>query len=288
MTIGVKLDIGFSENKTYRQLFGVDDPFQLLWDLGIRAVEAAVDPKTDLAVLTTYTRKCSDAGFRVSLHPYSELTPFNPANFNEDGLCRRFHSRVFVAAQGAAQKRGEVATVNIHGAAAPREQNRRSLLDRTIRFFAWARQWCIENTPGVKPVVELQFRPHPDETIQRIGDGYEELGEIARRAEVDTCWDFGHAYMNASRFGVPLDPPEELLDRVVHIHCHDVKDSDHYPLVFDRVPWERMLTAALERAFDGAVILEVPPENFLSAGGLPALVRSVEKLKAVSAARFGA
>jgi sugar phosphate isomerase/epimerase len=94
--------------------------------------------------------------------------------------------------------------------------------------------------------------------------------------------------MNAERFGLRLDPPDELWPRIVHIHCHDVNEIDHHPLVFDRVPWESMLARALDRGFDGTVVLEVPPENFLAAGGLSALVQSVDKIKAVSAARLGA
>jgi sugar phosphate isomerase/epimerase len=157
-----------------------------------------------------------------------------------------------------------------------------------VRFFSWAKEWCLENAPGAKPVIELQFSPWPQETIQRIGDLYEEIAEIADRANVGVCWDVGHAYMNAARFNLPLYPPEALWSRIVHIHCHDVDEIDHHPLVFDRVPWDGMLGRALERGFDGTVILEVPPQNYLAAGGLSALTRSIDKIKAVSEARLGA
>jgi sugar phosphate isomerase/epimerase len=286
MDIGIKLDIGFSENQSHRRLFGGGDPLQTLWNLGFRAVETAVEPHIDFEALAGYTRQCCEAGFRVSLHPYSERMPCNPANFGGDQqLCRRFHTKVFLAAEEAARLQGREVTVNIHGAAGDKTEDRRALVDKTVRFFVWARQWCFENAPGAKPIVELQFRPYPDETIQRIGDEYEELLEIATRAGVGVCWDLGHAYMNATRFGTSLDPPKKLLRRIVHIHCHDVKDIDHYPLEFDRVPWKRMLTLAVDGGFDGAVILEVPPDNFLSTGGLHALSRSVEKIKTIAAAR---
>jgi sugar phosphate isomerase/epimerase len=257
--------------------------------LGLRAVETAVGPDTDFAALTAYAERCTKTGFRVSLHPYTERTPCNPAHFSgKEELCRRFHTKVFLAAEEAARRQGGDVTVTIHAAAGEKGEKRRALVDESIRFFAWAKEWCLENAPGVKIAVELQFRPYPHETIQRIGDEYAELAEIAERAGVGVCWDFGHAFMNADRFGLPLDPPEDVLKQIVHIHCHDVNDIDHWPLVFDRVPYARMLALALDHGFDGTVVLEVPPENFLKAGGFDSLVRSVDKIKTVCAARLGA
>ena len=281
MDIGIKLDIGFSGDESCRRLFGTQNALSLLWNLGFRAVETAIDTKTDFQAVAEYIRLCTGAGFHVSLHPYTERAPGNPAYFSRDGgRCRQFHAKVFSAAEEAAERQGGNVTVNVHGATAPKEEDRDVLLIETIRFFRWAREWCVENAPHVTTVVELQFRPNPDETIQRIGDGYGELLEIVKRAEVDACWDFGHAYMNAKRFDLPLEPPTELLPRIAHIHCHDVNDSDHNPLVFGRVPWDRLLTSAVECGFDRAVILEVPPENFLRAGGLETLTQSVNKIAA--------
>lgn len=289
MDIGIKLDIGFSADESTRRLFGAGDPLPLLRNHGLCAVETAVGPGTDFNALTEYTETCSSAGLRVSIHPYTERTPCNPGYFSRsEELCRRFHTRVFLAAEETARCQGYDVTVTVHGAAGDKGESRRALVDESVRFFSWAKEWCMENAPRAKPVVELQFRPYPDETIQRIGDAYEELAEIADHADVGVCWDFGHAYMNAKRFGLPLDPPETLWPRIVHIHCHDVNEIDHHPLVFDRVPWESMLARALDRGFDGTVILEVPPQNFLAAGGLSSLTESIDKIKTISAARLGA
>jgi sugar phosphate isomerase/epimerase len=289
MDIGIKLDIGFSTHESVRSLFGGKDPLPVLRERGIRAVETAISPETEFAALSAYTRVCNEAGFHVSLHPYTERTPYNPVHFGpDDERCRRFHATVFLAAEDAGRRQGHEVVVNIHAAAGGKDEDRGLLLARSVRFFAWAKQWCLENAPLAKPVVELQFRAHPHETIQRIGDEYGEIAEIARRAEVGVCWDFGHAYMNARRFETPLDPPDDLLPAITHIHCHDVNEIDHYPLVCDRVPWERMLGLARQNGFDQTVILEVPPERFLVAGGFETLVRSIERIKAVTAEKLGA
>ncbi len=287
MDIGIKLDMGFSENESCRRLFGAHDPLSFLWNLGVRAVETAIDTGADFEALDRYIRMCTGAGFRVSLHPYTERAPGNAARFSRDGgRCRQFHTKVFAAAEEAAERQGRTAVVNVHGAAAPVEDDRDVLLIESIRFFTWAREWCGENAPHVRVTAELQFRPYSDETIQRIGDRYGELLDLVTRAEVDACWDLGHAAKNAERFDLPIEPPAELLPRIVHIHCHDVKDTDHHPLVFGRVPWDRLLASVIERGFDKTVILEVPPENFIRAGGLEALTESIDKLAAFAGERL--
>jgi sugar phosphate isomerase/epimerase len=285
MTIGVKLDIGFQRNESYRKLFGKRDILSRLHALGVRAVETAVDFNTDFTDLAEHVRTCTKAGLLVSLHPYTEGMPCNPAHFSKlDPYCRRFHSRVFIAAEDAAICQGCKAVVNVHAAAGANGATRRTLVDESIRFFSWCREWCAENAPRVAVVAELQFRPHPHEAIVRIADNYEELIELTERAGVDACVDLGHAYMNAVRFGVPVEPPADLLKRTVHFHCHDADEMDHRPLVHGKVPCERVLRAAIEHGFDGTVVLEVPPETYLESGGFDALVRSIDKLKAVTAA----
>jgi sugar phosphate isomerase/epimerase len=284
MTIGVKLDIGFHRSESCRKLFGNRNVLDRISALGARAVETAVDVGTDFSALAAHIRMCTKAGIRVSLHPYTEGTPCNPAHFSKlDPYCRQFHTRVFMAAEEAAVRQGRKAVVNVHGAAGVNGSDRRTLVDESIRFFTWSREWCAENAPQVTVVAELQFRPHANEPIQRIGDNYEELIELVERTRVDACLDLGHAYMNASRFGVPLEPPAELLKRVVHVHCHDADEIDHRPLVHDRVPCERVLRSAIEHGFDGTVVLEVPPEIYVESGGFDTFVQSIEKLKAISA-----
>jgi sugar phosphate isomerase/epimerase len=285
MTIGVKLDIGFQRDESCRKLFGNRNVLAYIPKLGVRAVETAVDLDTDFAALATHIRLCTKAGVRVSLHPYTEGTVCNPAHFSKlDPYCRQFHTRVFITAEEAAVRQGRKAVVNIHGAAGVVGSDRRALVEDSVRFFKWSREWCAENAPHVAVVVELQFRPHANETIQRIGDNYEELIEITQRAGVGACLDLGHAYMNASRFGSPLEPPAELLKRVGHVHCHDVDHIDHRPLVHGRVPYEKLLLMAIEHGFDGTVVLEVPSENYVESGGFNTLVQSIEKLKTISAA----
>ncbi len=281
MLIGLKLDIGFAHEDVYRRLYGARDVLPFLKELGFGAVETPVGPETDLDRLREHIARCTGAGFKVSLHPYSEASIFNPLFFSPeaDNPCREMHERFFAMAAEAARMQQFPAVVNVHGAAGGADDARAHLLSQSVAFFTWASGWCRENAPQVRVTVELQISPDPGEPRQRIGDTYAELLHVATRGNVGACWDFGHAYWNMRRFGWPITPPEDLLKRVVHVHCHDASTEDHQPLVHGAVPWREFIRLLLDHGFDGRVILEVPPDSFLRAGGVQSLIDSANALQ---------
>ncbi len=283
IAIGTKLDIGFANEKTYRELFGTRDIPEYLAKSGFASVETPVGPETDPEALAEHVACCRDAGLEISLHPYSEHTNANPAFFStdEDNACRVLHQRfLYVAAEISSRQQSSV-VVNIHAAATRADHSRSELIERSISFFSWARHWCGRNAPRVRPIAELQISPNPDEPIHRIGDTYEELLEVVTRSRVRACWDFGHAFMNHQRYGVPLFPPAEFLKCVGHVHCHDVCGDDHHPLVYDTVPWKEFIRLLTNNGYNKTVILEIFPENFLAAGGIESLLRSIEAVRNV-------
>lgn len=281
MHLGIKLAMGFSEDESHRRLYGDRAILEYLRNLGIDAVETPIGPNVDERKLLDHARVCTGSGFRVSLHPYTEGSPSNPARFenDEENPCRRAFERIFSLASSIADMQEAQTVVNIHPAAGPRASSRRLLVDQSVRFFAWVLEWCRANAPRLLPVAELQIGPEPEEEIQRIGDRLDELCEIVVRSGIGACWDFGHGYMNWMRFGVPLDPPEELLSRISHVHCHDVDGEDHQPLIFNKVPWKRFMEELKANGFDGTVILEIPPDNLMAAGGLQALEETVNAFR---------
>ncbi|NUQ62948.1 MAG: sugar phosphate isomerase/epimerase [Pirellulales bacterium] len=280
--IGIKLDAGFSRRDDYRRLFGERNVLEYLRELGVEAVEAPVLYETDDDGVLDHARQCSVAGLRVSLHPYSEGTPRNPAFFapGEDNFCRSLHERFLVLGRKISQLQGSPTVVNIHPAA-DAGKPRGELVEQSVRFFQWARQWSQRHGDEVQVVAELQIAPVRGEAMRRIGDRYDELLEVVRRGGVEACWDFGHAAMNHRRLGDGLDPPEDLLRRVAHVHCHDIHHEDHQPLLFGNVPWPSFLRQLRSWGFDGTVILEVPVCNFLANGGLDSLVQSVRPLELI-------
>ncbi len=281
MLIGLKLDIGFAHHETYRRLYGDRDILPFLRSCRVELVETPVGPETQPDVFRNHVARCIDAGLQLTMHPYSEGSIFNLAYFTDrqDNPCRLLHERFLTLAAEAADRQHAPTLVNIHGAAGTAAESRDHLVDRSIAFFTWARQWCRDHAPQVRVTVELQIRPDPHEPRQRIGDRYDELLQISTQSDVPICWDFGHGYWNAHNYGDPLEPPEAVLCRIAHVHCHDVKKDDHQPLVYDVVPWRRFLQRLIEHAFDDRVILEVPPDAFLDAGGIDSLTASLQSLR---------
>lgn len=304
MRLGLKLDAGYWNDESYQRLFGQVDACAELRRLGVEAVETPLRAATDPAVLAEYIGRCRDAGLIVSLHPYSELTPHNPEFFEpvEANPCRRLHERFLRLAADLARRQDAETVVNIHPAASDLAKAdtpgsgrdapgwlaversaaaRRALVERSIDFFRWARRWCEAVEPRLRVVAELQIASLGRPSLVRIGDRYEELSDVIDEAEVGACWDFGHATMNHRRHGWPLDPPETWLRRVAHVHCHDIDADDHQSLQFGVVPWERFLRRLAGAGFVGTVVLEVPPQSFLRAGGMDTLARSIEQLRYV-------
>jgi len=281
MQIGLKLDIGFSQSDVYRQLYGSRQILPFLKELGVEVVETPVGPQTETPVLEEHIAQCVDAGLQLTLHPYSEGSLFNPAYFSheETNLCRALHERFFLLAAEAARRQESPTLVNMHAAAGSSADSRQHLLDRSTAFFLWACDWCHHNVPDVSIAVELQISPNVEEPRRRIGDRYEELLEVSIASDAVACWDFGHAYWNAKRYGRPLYPPQTLVPRIRHVHCHDVHGDDHQPLLYNAVPWRDFLKLLIDSGFDDRIILEVPPSEFLQAGGIDALTASLQALR---------
>jgi sugar phosphate isomerase/epimerase len=281
--IGLKLDIGFAHEDLYRRLYGNREVLPLLKELGFGAVETPVGPETDSRRLREHIARCTEAGLKTSLHPYSETTICNPLHFSPDAdnPCRRMHERFFAIANDAARMQQLPTVVNLHGAAGTSDDVREHMLRQSIAFFTWAGRWCRDNAAEVNVTVELQMSPSPGEPRQRIGDTYAELLDVATKSNVRVCWDFGHAFWNTRLYSWPITPPEALLKRIIHVHCHDASTEDHQPLVHDNVPWREFIKLLRSHGFDGRVILEVPPDQFLRAGGLQSLLDSARVLRAI-------
>jgi sugar phosphate isomerase/epimerase len=261
MLIGLKFDIGFSQDEVYRRLYGGREILPFLRELGVEVVETPVGPETETPAVQDHIARCIDAGLKLTFHPYSEGSVFNPAFFSldEDNPCRAMHERFFLLAADAARMQQFPTIVNVHGAAGASAESRRHLLDQSISFFLWACDWCRHNVPEVSVAVELQISPDANEPRQRIGDSYEELLEVSIASDAVACWDFGHAWWNAHRYGWPLY---------------------HQPLIYNTVPWRDFIKLLIDNDFDGRIILEVPPSEFLRAGGIDTLTKSLQSLRA--------
>lgn len=126
MLIGLKLDIGFSQNENYRRLYGGREILPFLREQGVEVVETPVGPETQPDAFGEHVARCVDAGLQVTMHPYSEGSIFNLAYFadGDDNPCRLLHERFFSLAAEAVQRQQAPTLVNIHGAAGTASNSR--------------------------------------------------------------------------------------------------------------------------------------------------------------------
>jgi hypothetical protein len=80
MQVGLKVEIGFATN-AIPATYADRDILIYLLALGLKAIEPPIGPDTDNQALSAHLRRCCQVGFRVSLLPYTENTPSNPALF---------------------------------------------------------------------------------------------------------------------------------------------------------------------------------------------------------------
>ena len=276
MRIGFKLDLDFDRRDAYQRLFGGASVPARLKAIGIHAVEFPIGPETDLVEVAGKAHDCRNAGLHVSLHPYTEAHDANPAHFEGPGSDPAItHQRFLALAADLTRDQGET-IVNVHPAAAPDDWvSRVELVQRSVRFFSWAKGWCARHAPDVRPVAELQVAPDKDEPLIRIGDNPVELAQIVERSGVSACWDVGHAEWNNRRFGTDRHPSKKLWKRIAHVHCHDVDEGDHRVLRRGDAHWRRFLRSLSNTDFAGTVVIEVAPHTFLDAGGQSALEESI-------------
>ena len=280
MRVGMKLDADLDRAEPYRQLYGTTDVPGRLRDLGIEAVEIPLGPESDLNHAGMQARRCQQSGLRVSFHPYSEGKSANPAHFDgPSSVPATTHARFLDLAATVAADQGDT-VVNIHPAAVRAEDwSRRVLVDQSVAFFEWAREWCEQHARDVRPVAELQVAPFREEPIIRVGDDPTELADVVARSGVGACWDVGHAVWNHRRFGTDEEPTGALLDQIRHVHCHDVEEADHYPPRRGDAPWRRFLERLAATRYDGTIVIEVGPPTFLTAGGLPVVEEAIAAVR---------
>jgi sugar phosphate isomerase/epimerase len=280
MKIGMKLDADFDRHPAYRELYGTADVPGRLRALGVEAVEIPLGSESDHEHIVAQARRCRAAGLQVSFHPYSERSAANPAHFTGPSSApAALHARLLTMAAVMAAEQGDT-VVNVHPAAVADDgAGRPTLVERSVRFFAWARRWCDEHAPRVRPVAELQIAPDPGERLVRIGDTPSELAEVVTRSGVGACWDVGHAVSNHRRFGTAADPPDRLLRQITHVHCHDVDETDHRPPRRGAAPWRRFLQRLAATGYTATVIIEVTPPTFLAAGALGAVEEALATVR---------
>jgi sugar phosphate isomerase/epimerase len=141
----------------------------------------------------------------------------------------------------------------LHGSHGPNAEMNDLLAD-TIEISRWILDTCPELFLGIE---NLPTPRNPNELV-KFGENRESVLEAVRKVNHNRCgitWDMGHCVRNKV-FDLPSD---EWIDRVVHVHLHDVDENrqDHWPLILGSTPYEKWIPALRDRGFEGTITAEL-------------------------------
>lgn len=141
----------------------------------------------------------------------------------------------------------------LHGSHGPNAEMNDILAD-TIEISHWILNTCPDLYLGIE---NLPTPRNPNELV-KFGENRESVFEAVQKVNHDRCgitWDMGHCVRNKV-FGLPSD---DWMNRVVHVHLHDVDENrqDHWPLILGSTPYEEWVPALRDRGFEGTITAEL-------------------------------
>ncbi len=289
MLLGMKLDHGYASRPDYDELFsGIEDPLAQIRDLGMGFIEFPIQEDFAEADCRRLVEDNVAAGLVTDFHPY--LTgEHNPGAFEdvEGNVCREFVTRTLDVADWTSRAQGASCVLVFHGASnyvtkelPIAEESREFYQRRTTDFFKWIERTVSDRGLEVLVVSELQLPGN--EPFFRIGENFEELMLCVEGTDIPLCWDTGHAYLGTLRKGLPEYPSQKFIDRVRHVHLHDVKDNrDHQPIPHGVIPHADYVRSLRDAGYDGHINFELTAAGILATGNFVSVmaecVRSVRE-----------
>jgi sugar phosphate isomerase/epimerase len=267
----VKLGLTWANNDLYVHLFGgFAAALAELKALGLQSLEfapaALLEPEQKQALHTI-----QDAGLTLTLHAPT-TGRFDVAAFVDEpsGQVRQDWDSFLDQANELSARQGGDLVLATHGASfqavspSTRELSRQAttvFLERLVarsEQMGYGLRFGFENRPRISGY-----------TI--TGDSHAETLDIVRDVEarrpgagrhLGIAWDMGHSAVNAHSKNDSLHPPEEFVQRVVHVHLHDtMRGDDHYPLIYDGYPYPALLRRLAAVGFAGAINLELSADR---------------------------
>jgi sugar phosphate isomerase/epimerase len=208
----------------------------------------------------------------IACHAHASLAPaFRLERWHDHAASVQVHYTPLLAACARmAQAQGQAVTMVLHGAG-DTTATLRANQEATRGFLQWAQGEIVRLGGGVRIAVELL-------RARGVGDVHASSGRArvmalvrdCDPAMVGICWDMEHDWFNGLHDPAWTPrPPDAFLDRVVHAHVHDANGetlANHYPLVFNTVPYDGMVSLLVEHGYDGPLILEIRYRHALSLG----------------------
>lgn len=268
--INNKTRIGFTMHPLWLTGISLEDFLAPLQDAGLNALEFLLDAhQQEWEQFKPLMTACSDKGLYLSFHfPYSKSYSLDGFNEKKQTPSLEELASILALAQEFSVSAECPAVVVVHGAkskTSPREQ----LYTDTLAFLRWA----LEGFPQLMFALE-NLGPAAAGEIKIADTRQEVLALLQDLADprVGICWDLGHDALHHR----PDLPSSQWLKKVIHVHLHDINAAglDHFPLVYDRVPYKAWLPHIQPNHIPGSVCLEIKG-NQLRDWGIDMINRSL-------------
>lgn len=227
-----------------------DTALPALREAGIQFIELrSVVEKIPTDLVKTAADHVWDNGLLLTAHGTL------PRNF-EKRSPRELDPAFLNLAEYFAKRQSGVLIITVHAYGGKRGKSN-LFKEETIAISAKMCDWMDELGLPVKFSLELNRSKglHDASVTYR---GVLEMVNAIGHPRMGICWDLGHSFANTIR-GVHHElPPQFFMQRVNHVHIHDISRSGtHSSLTCSKIPLRNMLTCMRDHDYDGILNLEL-------------------------------
>lgn len=184
------------------------------------------------------------AGLAVQVHVSLDPRFATQRWLRESDALQAEYQPILNVVRSLTQEQGRVVII-VHSAGNPtmsEAENRQA----TVGLLRWLLDQTDADEGEVVIAIELRAAVTGWPALGRSRRSILELVEEIGSSRAGICWDLAHDLENSrGESGWTIDPDHAFLQRVVHVHAHDIDNlwEPHYPLVLGRVPVAEQLTA---------------------------------------------
>jgi len=251
-----KIQIGFNLNHAWlkgRSFASVVNP---LVECGLKVIEVHIDFRfPDIGKhIDSLCKNASQFGLGINFHaPY--LDPplmLGFARENRKSLMSKWRP-VLDLVNTYSSINGIRTEMVLHGSHGPKASMDNLFAD-TVELARWILDYCPNLYVGIE---NLPTPRNPSEMV-KFGEDRKSVFKAVKSVNHPRCgitWDMGHCVRN----NVLELPSEEWVNKVVHVHVHDVDETrqDHWPLILNRTPYLEWINYLVENNFSGTITAEL-------------------------------
>ncbi len=228
--------IGFTLSPSWWDVKKIDVLLNDLWSRGCRSIELYLNPFDSMFTETFALAKLIlERGWTLTIHAPTD-GDFNIVHYDDNrNMVEAAYRALFDVVASLSTDFKQPILINFHGGQGEGLKGKLfkdKLLKSVRQFVHWLVSLLKDQYTCLRTAMELL--PY-DPAYVRIGDRQEDLLYISEGIDstyFGLCWDMGHLRRNREMFTYGCAPKPDFVQRVVHVHVHevDIFYRDHCPI----------------------------------------------------------